>query len=45
MKYLRYFFGVWMLYGIGYLGGDIIVASLWAGAAFGFIDIMKGMST
>ena len=41
---MRYFFGLWMLYGIGYLGGDIIVASLWVGAAYGFIDFMKERS-
>jgi hypothetical protein len=38
---MRYFFGTWILYVIGYLGGDIIIASIWIGAAYGFIDLMK----
>ena len=38
---MRYFVGTWLLYAIAYMGGDIIVVSLWMGAAYGFIDLMK----
>ena len=41
---MRYFVGTWLLYAIAYMGGDIIVASLWMGAAYGFIDFMKERS-
>ena len=38
---MRYFVGSWLLYATAYLGGDIIIASVWIGAAYGFIDLMK----
>ena len=38
---MRYFIGTWLLYAMAYLGGDIIIASIWIGAAYGFIDLMK----
>ena len=38
---MRYFIGAFTLYGIGWFGGDIIIAALWIGAAYGFIDFMK----
>ena len=38
---MRYVIGAWILYAIAYLGGDIIISSIWIGAAYGFIDIMK----
>jgi len=38
---MRYFIGAWILYAIAYLGGDIIIASIWIGVAYGFIDLMK----
>jgi len=38
---MRYFIGTWILYAIAYLGVDIIIASIWIGAAYGFIDLMK----
>ena len=38
---MRYVFGAFVLYSIGFLGGDIIIASIWVGIAYGFIDIMK----
>jgi len=41
---MRYFVGTWLLYAIAYLGGDIIIASVWIGAAYGFIDFMKERS-
>mgnify|MGYP001176011428 FL=1 len=42
MKYLRYLIGMYGLYWIGFMGGDIIWSALWIGLAFGFIDFMKG---
>jgi|TARA_Y100000034_G_scaffold93735_1_gene113495 hypothetical protein len=41
---MRYFFGVSMLYSIGYFGGDVLTSSIWIGAAYGFIDHMKERS-
>ena len=38
---MRYAVGAFLLYTIGYLGGDIIIASIWVGIAYGFIDLMK----
>jgi hypothetical protein len=38
---MRYFIGTWLLYAMAYLGSDIIIASIWIGAAYGFIDLMK----
>ena len=38
---MRYVIGAFMLYTIAYLGGDIIIASIWIGVAYGFIDLMK----
>jgi len=38
---MRYALGAFLLYSIGYLGGDIIIASIWMGVAYGFIDLMK----
>ena len=38
---MRYFIGAWILYAIAYLGGDIIISSIWIGVAYSFIDIMK----
>jgi hypothetical protein len=38
---MRYFIGAFVLYIIGFLGGDVLMASLWVGASFGFIDLMK----
>ena len=42
---MRYLFGVSVLYSIGYFGGDVLTTSLWMGAAYGFIDLMKERST
>ena len=41
MKYMRYAFGAFILYTIGFFGGNIIIASIWVGIAYGFIDLMK----
>ena len=41
MKYMRYAFGAFILYTVGYFGGDIIIVSIWMGIAYGFIDLMK----
>ena len=38
---MRYALGAFLLYTIGYLVGDIIIASIWMGIAYGFIDLMK----
>ena len=38
---MRYVFGAFVLYSIGFFGGDIIIASIWVGIAYGFIDLMK----
>tara|TARA_B100001167_G_C16553490_1_gene204555 strand:+ start:256 stop:381 length:126 start_codon:yes stop_codon:yes gene_type:complete len=38
---MRYIFGAFMLYWIGWVGGDILVSALWLGIAYGFIDLMK----
>jgi len=42
---MRYFIGAWVLFAIGYMGGDVLISSLWVGAAYGFIDFMKEIST
>jgi len=42
---MRYFFGATLLYFIGYSGGDVLIASLWVGASYGFIDIMRERNT
>ena len=39
--FMRYFIGAFVLYIIGFLGGDVLIASVWVGASFGFIDLMK----
>jgi hypothetical protein len=41
MKYMRYAVGAFLLYTVGYLGGNIIITSIWMGIAYGFIDLMK----
>ena len=41
----RYFIGGYILYWIGWFGGDIIIASISLGIAFGFIDLMKEKSS
>jgi len=41
MNWFRYLIGIWGLYWIGWMGGDILLTALWFGIAFGFIDIMK----
>ena len=38
---MRYVFGAFLVFTIGYFGGDILVASLWLGAVYGFIDTMR----
>tara|TARA_B110001454_G_scaffold201626_1_gene208159 strand:+ start:264 stop:392 length:129 start_codon:yes stop_codon:yes gene_type:complete len=38
---MRYFFGVWILYAVGYLGGNILMAAIWIGIGYGFIDLMR----
>ena len=38
---MRYVIGAFMLYWTGLLGADILMASLWLGVAYGFIDLMK----
>ena len=38
---MRYVFGAFVLYSIGQFGGDILIAALWIGIAYGFIDLMK----
>ena len=41
MRYMRYAFGAFILYTVGYLGGDIIITSIWMGIAYSFIDLMN----
>ena len=41
---MRYAIGAFMLYWIGWIGGDIIISALWIGLAYGFIDTMSGKS-
>jgi|TARA_B100001079_G_C16289165_1_gene460147 hypothetical protein len=41
---MRYFFGAGILCGIGYLEGDILIAALCMGIAYGFIDFMRERS-
>jgi len=38
---MKYIIGVFVLYCIGWLGGDIIVAAICIGLSYGFIDYMK----
>ena len=38
---MRYAVGAFLLYIVGYFDGDIIIASIWVGVAYGFIDLMK----
>ena len=38
---MRYILGTFLLYCIGWLGGDVLLAAIWMGAAYGFIDLMK----
>jgi|TARA_Y100000310_G_scaffold2072_1_gene2582 hypothetical protein len=38
---MRYFTGAFVLYCIGFMGGDVLFSALWIGIAYGFIDIMK----
>ena len=38
---MRYFFGAWMLFTIGQFGGNILLAAIWIGIAYGFIDLMR----
>ena len=39
---MRYIVGTFILCWIGWLGGDVLVTSLWIGATYGFIDFMIG---
>ena len=38
---MRYVIGAFMLYVVGWMGGNILISALWIGAAFAFIDIMR----
>jgi len=38
---MRYAIGAFLLYAVGYLGGNIIIVSIWMGITYGFIDLMK----
>ena len=38
---MRYVIGAFMLYVVGWMGGNILISALWIGAAYGFIDLMK----
>ena len=38
---MRYVIGAFMLYAVGWMGGNILISALWIGAAFAFIDIMR----
>jgi hypothetical protein len=38
---MRYFFGALVLYTIGYLGGNVLLAAIWIGIGYGFIDLMR----
>ena len=41
---MRYVIGAFMLYWIGWIGGDTIISALWIGLAYGFIDTMSARS-
>ena len=38
---MRYVIGAFMLYAVGWIGGNILMTALWIGVAYGFIDLMK----
>ena len=38
---MRYIFGTFVLYCVGWLGGDVLLSAVWIGAAYGFIDFME----
>ena len=38
---MRYLFGAWVLYIVGYLGGNVLMAAIWIGIGYGFIDLMR----
>ncbi len=38
---MRYFFGAWMLYAVGYLGGNILLAAIGIGIGYGFLDLIR----
>ena len=38
---MRYVIGAFLLYCIGWMGGDILLSAIWLGIAYGFIDLMK----
>ena len=38
---MRYIFGTFVLYCVGWLGGDILLSAIFIGIAYGFIDLMK----
>tara|TARA_Y100000310_G_C20467288_1_gene708265 strand:+ start:434 stop:562 length:129 start_codon:yes stop_codon:yes gene_type:complete len=39
---MRYIFGTFMLYCVGWLGGDVLFSAIFIGVAYGFIDNMRG---
>ena len=41
---MRYIFGTFMLYCVGWMGGDGLFSAIFIGAAYGFIDTMRGRS-
>ena len=41
---MRYIFGTFMLYCVGWMGGDFLFSAIFIGAAYGFIDTMRGRS-
>ena len=41
---MRYIFGTFMLYCVGWMGGDVLFSAIFIGAAYGFIDTMRGRS-
>ena len=38
---MRYLLGAWVLYTVGYLGGNVMMAAIWIGIGYGFIDLMR----
>jgi len=38
---MRYIFGTFVLYCIGWLGGDILLSAIFIGVAYGFIEYME----
>ena len=38
---MRYIIGTFVLYCLGWLGGDILYAAFLMGVSYGFIDLMK----